>query len=84
MDEALAGAERAQALQCLVAGGDDYELCFTAPAHNRAAIAAIGDEIGIRVTRVGAITAGRAMVVRDESGNALRELPRAFDHFARP
>ncbi|MEP7064227.1 MAG: thiamine-phosphate kinase, partial [Betaproteobacteria bacterium] len=32
MQEALAGPQRAHAFKCLIAGGDDYELCFTAPA----------------------------------------------------
>jgi thiamine-monophosphate kinase len=82
MDEALAGAARAQALQWLVAGGDDYELCFTAVPGNRPRVAAIGDELGLRVTRVGTITADRAFVVRDQSGTPMPQLPRAFDHFA--
>jgi thiamine-monophosphate kinase len=39
------------------AGGDDYELCFTAPAANRDAILAAGAHCGTAVTRVGTITA---------------------------
>jgi thiamine-monophosphate kinase len=35
------------------AGGDDYELCFTAPAANRDAILAAGARAGTPVTRVG-------------------------------
>jgi thiamine-monophosphate kinase len=84
MDEALAGADRAHAFKCLIAGGDDYELCFAAPPAAHPRIVAIGAELGLRVTRVGAITADRAFVVRDEKGTALADLPRAFDHFAQP
>lgn len=84
MDEALAGRHRAQALKWLLAGGDDYELCFTAADGERATIAAIGDALELPLARVGTITADRALVVRDEAGTALRELPRAFDHFADP
>ena len=84
MDEALGGAHRAHALKCLIAGGDDYELCFTAPAANCASITAIGDALGLRVTRIGAITTDRAFVVHDEAGTPLHELPRAYDHFAAP
>ena len=82
MDEALSGPHRALALDCLVAGGDDYELCFTAPASHRGRIEASGTETGVRVSRVGIITREQRLVLRDESGAQLPELPPAFDHFA--
>lgn len=41
---------------CVLAGGDDYELVFTAPPENRAPIEAIGLELNLRLTRVGQIT----------------------------
>jgi thiamine-monophosphate kinase len=77
----LAGPERALALQCLLAGGDDYELCFTAPPAAAAPIAALARDVGIPLTRIGAIRAQRGLVVRDEAGVAV-DLPRAYDHFA--
>ena len=78
----LGGDERALALQCLLAGGDDYELCFTAPSTARAALSAIGADVGVPLTRVGEITTDTALVVVDEQGTPLPALPRAFDHFA--
>ncbi|HEX4884236.1 MAG TPA: thiamine-phosphate kinase [Casimicrobiaceae bacterium] len=79
----LAGAERPLALACLLAGGDDYELCFTAPPALRERVSRAGHEAGVPVARVGAVDArAGVLVVRDEQGAALPALPRAFDHFA--
>ena len=78
----LAGGERALALQCALAGGDDYELCFTAPVAMRDAIATIARSLGLPLTRIGTITPRSALVVRDERGALLPVLPGAWDHFA--
>jgi len=78
----LDGPDRALALRCLLAGGDDYELCFTAPAHSRASIAALSHALDVACTRVGVIDAGDALAVVDRDGAPLQPLPRAFDHFA--
>ncbi|MEN1941690.1 thiamine-phosphate kinase [Luteimonas sp. MJ246] len=47
-----------------LAGGDDYELCFTAPAAASAAIERAGRETDTPVTRIGAIAAGAGATVR--------------------
>jgi thiamine-monophosphate kinase len=77
----LAGAERILALTCALAGGDDYELCFTAPPTMRGRIAAIAQAMALPLTRIGIITAAPGLIVRDEHGNTLSALPRAWDHF---
>jgi len=77
----LGGTDRAVALQCLLAGGDDYELCFTAAPEAADRIAAIARELGLPLTRIGTITSSGGLVVRDEAGTAIA-LPRAYDHFA--
>jgi thiamine-monophosphate kinase len=82
LDTLLRGDARELALACLLAGGDDYELCFTAPPPQRSRIEAIGRETGVRVTRIGSTEASPGLRVRDESGHPLEALPRAFDHFA--
>ena len=78
----LAGSDRELALSCMLGGGDDYELCFTADASMRSRIDAIADALALPLTPIGTITAERGLVVRDERGNALEHLPQAFDHFA--
>ena len=78
----LAGAGRGLALDCVLAGGDDYELCFTAPRAAAGDVAAIARSVGLPLARIGAITDGPGLVVLDEAGAPLSVLPRAYDHFA--
>ncbi len=77
----LAGPHRGAGLAILLAGGDDYELCFTAPPAARDALARISKDLGVPLTRIGTVTTGEELVVRDEDGERLTTLPRAFDHF---
>jgi thiamine-monophosphate kinase len=81
LDAKMAGSERELALSCLLAGGDDYELCFAAPPDARERLEAIAAEVQVPVTRIGALTAEPGLVVRDEGGATLTPLPHAFDHF---
>jgi thiamine-monophosphate kinase len=75
------GAGRDLGLACLLAGGDDYELCFMAAPSSREALAAIARDLDVPLTRIGRVTAGAGLVVRDERGMPLATLPRSFDHF---
>lgn len=77
----LGGGHRELALGCLLAGGDDYELCFTVPSGRELAIAVLGRELSLELTRIGAVTERSELRVRDETGRWLQPLPRAFDHF---
>jgi thiamine-monophosphate kinase len=83
LDSRLADGEPSLALDCLLAGGDDYELCFTAPQERAADIDALAAELELPLTRIGTIDKGSGLVVVDEAGQALSSLPHAFDHFAR-
>jgi thiamine-monophosphate kinase len=78
----LEGPDRALALRCLLAGGDDYELCFTAPPSASARVAAAAQAADVPCVHIGRITHEPALVVRDRAGRALDVLPAAFDHFA--
>jgi thiamine-monophosphate kinase len=81
-------ARQSPALQglCTLAGGDDYELLFTAPPAQHAAVLAAGVATGVRVTRCGHITAKTGvesnLVLLDAAGQPLAHSLRAFDHFA--
>ena len=68
--------------QCLLAGGDDYELLFTAPASARDAVRAAARSAGVDVARIGHIDDSRQLSVADGSARPLdlREF-RGFDHF---
>ncbi|HET9699596.1 MAG TPA: thiamine-phosphate kinase [Burkholderiales bacterium] len=70
------------ALECLLAGGDDYELLFTAAPANRAAVDLAAVEAGVPVTRIGEIRAGLGLEVLDADGAGVPVARRGFDHFA--
>jgi len=72
----------ALALQCVLSGGDDYELVFTAPATRRAAVAAAARQSGVAVTRLGQIEATPGLRLVDAHGNAVPNQFTSFDHFA--
>lgn len=56
-------AERPELLGIMLTGGDDYELCFTAPVAARERIEAIASEAGIPVARIGTMHGGVTKVV---------------------
>jgi len=68
-------------LRCALAGGDDYELAFTAPVARRSAVAIAAAAARTSVTRVGAITEGRDLVLQDEAGKPMDTPFKAYDHF---
>ncbi|MDA8128272.1 MAG: thiamine-phosphate kinase [Betaproteobacteria bacterium] len=72
----------AVARDCILAGGDDYELCFTAPADRRDAVEAAAESAGVAVTRIGHITAEPGLTVVDADGRALSIERTGYDHFA--
>ncbi len=81
LSEALAPLVNAPAAQdCILAGGDDYELVFTAPAERRDEIAGISHELNLRLTRVGQIQTqpGLRLFNRGEPMPLARA---GFDHF---
>jgi thiamine-monophosphate kinase len=82
LERLLAGADRSVALDCLLGGGDDYELCFTAPPETAHRVAQVAAQTGAALTRIGTVTAARGLTIRDERGAPLPALPHAFDHFA--
>ncbi len=75
--------ERDFALRCVLAGGDDYELCFTAPPDRAPQIRDAGRNAGVPVAPIGRIVAGAGLALRDEQGRPLEHSAlRAFNHFA--
>jgi thiamine-monophosphate kinase len=72
----------ALALQCVLAGGDDYELVFTAPPAQAAAVQAAAQASGTPVTRIGRTEAMAGVRVVDGSGTQLPGPWASFDHFA--
>jgi thiamine-monophosphate kinase len=69
-------------IEFALAGGDDYELCFTAPVHQREMVHAAAWESNTPVTRIGRITEAQGLVVLDPEGQPITRRFASFDHFA--
>jgi thiamine-monophosphate kinase len=74
----------AQALgkQCALAGGDDYELCFTAPASRHAEIEKLSAQLDLPLNCIGRIVAGTGCWVRAADGSEITIRETGYDHFA--
>jgi thiamine-monophosphate kinase len=76
--------------QCAANGGDDYELCFTAPKGKRAEIESLSTAV-LPLTCIGSISSASngtepTLLLRDANGNLLTaadsmQLTQSFDHF---
>jgi thiamine-monophosphate kinase len=64
-----------------LAGGDDYELLFTAPADTGARVLAAAAAAGVAVRRIGWIEARAGLRLLDRQGDAAGDAPLGFDHF---
>jgi thiamine-monophosphate kinase len=64
-----------------LAGGDDYELCFTAPVRQRDAVGKAARAAGVEVARVGSIDAAPGLRLLDGGGQPLQLDLASFDHF---
>lgn len=67
--------------QTILAGGDDYELCFTADPSRASRIEALAATLELALTRIGRIVEGDAVAVRNESGGIFPIQEGGFDHF---
>jgi thiamine-monophosphate kinase len=77
--------------QYAASGGDDYELCFTAPSSKRDVIAKISSDLNLPLTQIGSIKSMQhsapEMHIIDKDGKELNSqqaglLLKSFDHFA--
>jgi len=67
--------------RAILAGGDDYELCFTATPQRAAQIEALSATLDIVLTRIGRIVNGSEVVVLDAAARPLPVKDKGFDHF---
>jgi thiamine-monophosphate kinase len=75
---------RRHALKALLAGGDDYQLLFTAPSEHDALIRALAQQLNIRLTPIGKICADPGLFIVSNEGELLEapDLPSGgFNHF---
>jgi len=69
-------------LDYVLAGGDDYELAFTAAPSQRNAVKAAAALAGTPVTRIGRMDAEPGLRLLDAQGQRLANSYASFDHFA--
>ena len=74
----LAAQDLAVQRRCLLTGGDDYELLFTA------APGAPLPDIGLPLSRIGRIVEAPGLFLRDAQGHPVAFDGRGFDHFDTP
>jgi thiamine-monophosphate kinase len=65
-----------------LSGGDDYELCFTAPVSNRDKVLHAGRQSGTPVTRIGHIDRQLGLRLIDQTANSVSMTTSSFDHFS--
>lgn len=68
---------------CYLAGGDDYELVFTAPAARHEEVLAVAQRIALPLDCIGRIETGAAgaLSVLDQAGQPIEVARRGYDHF---
>jgi thiamine-monophosphate kinase len=80
--QALAAQPLPLQQQCVLGGGDDYELLFSAPAAARSAVLRAADGAAVAVSRIGEIQAEAGLRVRWLDGAVAPWSALGFDHFA--
>jgi thiamine-monophosphate kinase len=77
------GADPLLARQCQLAGGDDYELVFSAPPDKRAELTELAAQLALPLWQFGRVvsTGGSRLRLVDADGQALAFNERGFDHF---
>lgn len=68
--------------RCLLAGGDDYELCFTAAPAVRPQIEQLATALALRLSHIGQLKAGQGVTVLDANDQPVRLPYTGFNHFA--
>jgi thiamine-monophosphate kinase len=75
----LRGIEPELQRRCVLAGGDDYELLFTAAPARRGAVAAAGQDCCVAITRIGTVTSEAGIGLVGDRG--IDATLRGYDHF---
>lgn len=70
------------AMTCILSGGDDYELVFSAPPSAAESVQNAAMLSDTRITRIGQITDSQTLVLRDAKGQTVENHFKSFDHFS--
>lgn len=67
--------------QMLLAGGEDYELCFTAPSAAAPQLQRLAQDLQLQLSCIGSITSAGGLTVKDPQGHIINLEQSGFDHF---
>jgi thiamine-monophosphate kinase len=67
--------------QAVLGGGDDYELLFAVAPDRAAAVAALADDLGVAIARIGRVRAGGGLSVLDAAGREVVLDKPGWTHF---
>jgi thiamine-monophosphate kinase len=80
--QSTAALDQERKLEYVLAGGDDYELAFTAQPSRREAVRVAAEQARTQVTRIGRIEARPGLRLLDGQGQPIARHYGSFDHFA--
>jgi thiamine-monophosphate kinase len=67
--------------QFVLAGGDDYQLCFTAPPEKTSEIHCLSQTLSMPLTNIGYLTDSGKVVVLDHNNEHINITSKGFNHF---
>lgn len=73
--------DTATARDFALGGGDDYELCFSAPSARTGEVISMLSRLGCGATCIGRVVEGDAVEIVDEHGNTMEPPRRGWEHF---
>jgi thiamine-monophosphate kinase len=79
---AFDGLDETQRWALQLSGGDDYELCFTAPPEHEQAVMNLQQKAGVAVHVIGRITAARGLKLLQPNGEEFSLGRSGYEHFA--
>ena len=81
LSDTLQSLGQEKTIELALTGGDDYELCFTAPARYRNELVNIASESGCEITCIGKIVEGREVIWKNEDGSNYKLINSGYRHF---
>ncbi len=79
---ALTGLDGERCRDAVLAGGDEYVLCFTAEPRYRSDIEQCAVKASTQLCRIGQIIADGELILLDSAQQVVEKLPQGFNHFA--
>ena len=67
-------------IRLALAGGDDYEICFSAAPENEQKVLALADSTGVEISRIGSVRQGAGLTCQRD-GNATDFQHHGYKHF---